>query len=910
MSRPYQSYFTSSGKSGPGSMAYTHSSKDGARKHPPSRGSPASDQTLLGGHVPNGVPWVPEEATQILPADIKLAIEELVSAWNRSQMIKDVKEDLLTPLIPTTKQPTKHVSQAYERNTPGYPEATLGTAAYGAYPNDTADLGRKLSRRGANHSAPHAFPGYSPPIPMFPIAPGYPSTYVCNSPYMNSSNYFNSPAPDEISYSSSPVIKTNATGYTSTTYGGNNPDYNRAAPNFPPVNSPTLQKSYPIPTAGRGSTSSYGQTAHHSRTDKLPSAAPDPYSTTDTTALDSRRKANMKKVPSEDALVDAQKVTGRDHSSFPTNGRRSTPSYDSAAPDLYHTTDSTGRREAKLKKALSVDALVDARKVTERDHSSFHTNGRGSTPSYDQTAYHSGPDELPSTTPDPYSTADTTALDSRRKAKLKKVPLEDALDDGQKDTELDPSSYLRYEAKHAALHEARRYDDAIADSNIPRSKLKASDTKLRQQYSNLSETASAILAVISAHFENAPQRLINTSTGFLCNREEQKNAFKESAEYKQLLSSTMKNTDSHSRKERIEKVVFAYFRYVMLSHKWEEKEPLLRDIQDKNVYESNLVVGIAKLQSFCKTARNAGYLWAWVDTCCIDQLNAVEVQQSVNAMFVWYRHSALTIIYLSDVLPSSKSGALARSIWNQRGWTVQEFLAPKVVLFYHKDWNRYLDDHSPNHKDSHQIMRELGDATGIDGQALISFQPGIQGAREKLRWVSKRETTVPEDVAYSLFGIFSINLPVIYGEMKQNALGRLLQEIVAKSGEISALDWVGKSSDFNSCLPTDTSPYAVPPYMRSPRLSEEKIQESVSSLKHPRTVKFASQLYHNLSDLSAPRFSTQRLFLPCIVFPVTEVKRLGSAPHFQLRQMGFIACRSPRKTSWSNTGHKSPLRSH
>ncbi|OJA16056.1 hypothetical protein AZE42_05485, partial [Rhizopogon vesiculosus] len=27
--------------------------------------------------------------------------------------------------------------------------------------------------------------------------------------------------------------------------------------------------------------------------------------------------------------------------------------------------------------------------------------------------------------------------------------------------------------------------------------------------------------------------------------------------------------------------------------------------------------------------------------------------------------------------PSSKSGALAKSVWNKREWTVQEFLAPK-----------------------------------------------------------------------------------------------------------------------------------------------------------------------------------------------------------------------------------------
>ena len=32
---------------------------------------------------------------------------------------------------------------------------------------------------------------------------------------------------------------------------------------------------------------------------------------------------------------------------------------------------------------------------------------------------------------------------------------------------------------------------------------------------------------------------------------------------------------------------------------------------------------------------------------------------------------------------------------------------------------------------------------------------------------------------------------------RQNALGRLLQDIVAQSGDISCLDWVGKSLEFN-----------------------------------------------------------------------------------------------------------------
>jgi len=121
---------------------------------------------------------------------------------------------------------------------------------------------------------------------------------------------------------------------------------------------------------------------------------------------------------------------------------------------------------------------------------------------------------------------------------------------------------------------------------------------------------------------------------------------------------------------------------------------------------------------------------------------------------------------------------------------VQEFLAPKVVIFYQSDWTLYLGDRFSNHKASSAIMQELAGATGIDPQALVAFRPVMKGAREKLQWASARVTTVEEDIAYSLFGIFGIHLPVIYGESKQNALGRLPQEIVAQSGDISALDWV------------------------------------------------------------------------------------------------------------------------
>ncbi|KAG1807087.1 uncharacterized protein BJ212DRAFT_1485748 [Suillus subaureus] len=443
----------------------------------------------------------------------------------------------------------------------------------------------------------------------------------------------------------------------------------------------------------------------------------------------------------------------------------------------------------------------------------------------------------------------------RSKVKLGHNLYAEALSDANKVIELNPSSYIGYELKHAALHGAQHYDDAFDAFTIMLSRLDdASDPRirqLRQKYVSPSEVEDAIRRAIHAQLENAPLRLIDTTTGHVCDRNAQVNGFTESTECKELLYSLMMHA------------------------------PLQTDLIKKrsssasarNIYGLNPVGTIVKLQNFCKVVRDAGYRWAWSDTCCIDQYNNVELQESVNSMFVWYHYSALTIVYLSDVPPSSESGALANSIWNTRGWTVQEFLAPKIVLFYQADWTLYLDDRSRNHKESVAITQELERSTGINARALVAFRPGMRNAREKLRWASTRVTTLQEDIAYSLFGIFGVHLPVIYGEKRQNALGRLLQEIIAHSGDITALDWVGQASKFNSCLPAEISSYKALPCML-PSLSEHDIHNSVSALRNNIVaVESASKLYTILEHLGVPRFANSRLQLPCITFPLTEVRR-------------------------------------
>ncbi|KAI6016007.1 hypothetical protein BKA83DRAFT_4019452, partial [Pisolithus microcarpus] len=236
----------------------------------------------------------------------------------------------------------------------------------------------------------------------------------------------------------------------------------------------------------------------------------------------------------------------------------------------------------------------------------------------------------------------------------------------------------------------------------------------------------------------------------------------------------------------IHDTISGYFQFVMFSHRWGSGEPLLRDVEGHSVYATSTDGGLKKLQAFCLRACQQNYLWAWSDTCCIDKDSSVELQEAIASMFTWYRRSALTIVHLPDI---PDTGSFGPSEWFRRGWTLQELLAPRTVLFYTQNWSLYKNLTGSNHKTNAGVMEELEKVTGIESRFLTQFSPGTHDARSRLQWASSRCTTRPEDVAYSLFGIFNVHLPVLYGEGAENALGRLLTEIISQSGDVSVLDW-------------------------------------------------------------------------------------------------------------------------
>lgn len=376
-----------------------------------------------------------------------------------------------------------------------------------------------------------------------------------------------------------------------------------------------------------------------------------------------------------------------------------------------------------------------------------------------------------------------------------------------------------------------------------------------------------------------PPRLFNANTGILCNRDAQISEFECSTQYTELLSSLTSNTTPHDWRPKLDHIraaIASYFQYATLSHRWDDVEPLLHDIAGRgSIYamqESGTVMSLAKLQTFCRTAAAQGYSWAWSDTCCIDKTNSVELQEAIGSMFLWYQRSALTIVYLADLPANPSVGLLSSSAWFKRGWTLQELLAPPTMLFYTKDWTLYMNRQSKNHKKDPIVLQELERAAGVASRYLTDFHPGMDSARLRLQWASGRRTTRPEDVAYSLFGVFDLHLPVLYGESKEKALGRLLQEIISQSGDTSVLDWVGEASLFHSCFPTTIAPYHRIPYAPT-TLSRAAMRRSISRLREFVSPSDALKLYENLGGLPLPRFANRRLVLPCIAHRVKAVKR-------------------------------------
>ncbi|KAI6038893.1 heterokaryon incompatibility protein-domain-containing protein [Pisolithus marmoratus] len=209
--------------------------------------------------------------------------------------------------------------------------------------------------------------------------------------------------------------------------------------------------------------------------------------------------------------------------------------------------------------------------------------------------------------------------------------------------------------------------------------------------------------------------------------------------------------------------------YAILSHRWgvevTYKEMIgLMKMEESKRDEVRKRYGYQKIIKSCELAKKDGYKWLWIDTCCIDKRSSAELSETINSMYRWYQNAQICYTYLNDVdkpaFPIKQDGEkFAKSNgwpeWYMRGWTLQELIAPKRVEFFNKEWV-----HIGNKQ------RFAPTIEGITGIPCDVLKGGLVGKRlsvaDIMLWAARRVTTRIEDRAYSLMGLFGVNMPMLY----------------------------------------------------------------------------------------------------------------------------------------------------
>ena len=213
--------------------------------------------------------------------------------------------------------------------------------------------------------------------------------------------------------------------------------------------------------------------------------------------------------------------------------------------------------------------------------------------------------------------------------------------------------------------------------------------------------------------------------------------------------------------------------YAVLSHTWGDDEISYLDLlyltSDIPAAAGSIIqtllrspsrdsVGYRKVEACCKLARSRAFNWVWIDSCCIDKSSSAELSEAINSMWRWYHNAAECYAYLFDMpvqlfqfpINGVAFEAFRRARWFSRGWTLQELLAPRKVLFCNSNWEIFAE--------KAEIGRVLSAITNIplvflDGTYEAS-DSNICSAAMKMSWISRRQTTRTEDMAYCMLGLF------------------------------------------------------------------------------------------------------------------------------------------------------------
>ncbi|OJT03675.1 Vegetative incompatibility protein HET-E-1 [Trametes pubescens] len=239
-------------------------------------------------------------------------------------------------------------------------------------------------------------------------------------------------------------------------------------------------------------------------------------------------------------------------------------------------------------------------------------------------------------------------------------------------------------------------------------------------------------------------------------------------------------------------------RYAILSHVW-DKDPEDQSPQEPTFQKLSSIISapdplpdafpFLKLYRFCEAARKAQYKLVWADMCCIDKTSSAELSEAITSMYYWYQCADVCYAYLKDVSSPGTSfpfriprEEFRDSKWFKRGWTLQELIAPRSVVFYSRDW-RILGSKCGG------LTQLIHDITHVD-EDVLTFKRllGSVSVARRMSWAATRSTTRIEDRAYSLMGLFGVQIPVIYGE-RGYAFIRLQEEILRRIPDPTLFAW-------------------------------------------------------------------------------------------------------------------------
>ena len=244
--------------------------------------------------------------------------------------------------------------------------------------------------------------------------------------------------------------------------------------------------------------------------------------------------------------------------------------------------------------------------------------------------------------------------------------------------------------------------------------------------------------------------------------------------------------------------------YAILSHRWIGNEVSLKEFYDIKAQDF-ADERFAKIRNFCAYARKDFWLWVWIDTCCIDNKSSAELSEAINSMFNWYQDASLCYVYLADVVwdPGNREqsrDSFRKSGWFDRGWTLQELLAPRRLCFVDRTWNfigALRRDSEVVDSKSLDLIEDVSSRTGISKTDLLNAHHLIHlnnvSVARKFSWLSSRQTSRVEDKAYCMLGLCGVNMPLLYGEGKK-AFTRLQLEIIRTSDDESIFAWFSDSN--------------------------------------------------------------------------------------------------------------------